>query len=445
MFNLCTKLTSLDLSHFNTEEVTDMSYMFNGCRNLTSLDLSSFNVMNVTDMHCIFSSCSSLRSITFGNNFHTDRVKKMNSMFANCYSLQSLDLSSFNTKSVTDIGGMFYGCSSLTSLDLSNFNTEKVNMMNQVFSGCSSLQSLDLSNFNTENVPGMIAMFYNCSNLQSLTIGNLDMQKVTDAGSMFYGCPALNTLTMKSIPFLADGTFNTQFSGDGKTVNVILDDNSEIYTGANNLPAPATSTATFNREIVADGGMYSFIVPFDIPASQAAELGKFYQYTSHDPEVRKVYFDDIAEVSDGVVKANTAYFFKPAMDFASFTVNNPSIPRTLTIPDPENPSEPGLYGTYREIEVPEGAYGYAMQGEESTFVKAGYGNTLRPFRAYLWLGSGAYMAKARAIFGEEEVNGIFDIDAESEHDIPAYDLSGQRVTDDYKGIVIKNGKKTLVK
>ena len=248
---------------------------------------------------------------------------------------------------------------------------------------------------------------------------------------------------------LKDGSFNTQFSGDGKTVNVILDDNSEIYTGANNLPAPATSTATFNREIVADGGMYSFIVPFDIPAGQAAELGKFYQYTSHDPEVRKVYFDDIAEVSDNVVKANTAYFFKPARDITSFTVNNPSIPRNLAIRDPENPSAPGLYGTYSQIDIPVGAYGYAMHDGQSTFVKAGTGNLLRSFRAYLWLGSGAYMANARAFFGDyDDITGINNIETDTDLDMskPIYTLSGQRIMTPKKGeIYIQNGKKVIIK
>ena len=55
------------------------------------------------------------------------------------------------------------------------------------------------------------------------------------------------------------------------------------------------------------------------------------------------------------------------------------------------------------------------------------------------------MAKARAFFGEEEANGIFDIDAESERVTPTYDLNGRRVNDGYKGIVIKNGKKIIVK
>ena len=43
----------------------------------------------------------------------------MINMFSNCYSLQSLDLSSFNTSLVTNMNAMFNNCNSLQSLDLS--------------------------------------------------------------------------------------------------------------------------------------------------------------------------------------------------------------------------------------------------------------------------------------------------------------------------------------
>ena len=36
MFNNCSKLTSLDVTNFNTAKVTDMSYMFSSCKSLTS-------------------------------------------------------------------------------------------------------------------------------------------------------------------------------------------------------------------------------------------------------------------------------------------------------------------------------------------------------------------------------------------------------------------------
>ena len=99
MFGDCAKLTSLDVSNFNTSKVTDMSYMFYDCTKLTSLDVSNFN---------------------------TSKVTNMSYMFYDCTSLTSLDLSSFDTSKVTNMGYMFYNCTKLTSLDLSSFDFTKV-------------------------------------------------------------------------------------------------------------------------------------------------------------------------------------------------------------------------------------------------------------------------------------------------------------------------------
>jgi surface protein len=47
MFYDCNKLTSIDLSSFDTSKVTNMSYMFDSCSSLTTLDLSNFDTSNV--------------------------------------------------------------------------------------------------------------------------------------------------------------------------------------------------------------------------------------------------------------------------------------------------------------------------------------------------------------------------------------------------------------
>ena len=44
MFNLCSEIEYLDLSNFNTENVTDMSYMFNECNKLKHLNLLNFSL-----------------------------------------------------------------------------------------------------------------------------------------------------------------------------------------------------------------------------------------------------------------------------------------------------------------------------------------------------------------------------------------------------------------
>ena len=49
MFFGCQALTSLDISNFNTENVTNMAWMFYGCQALTSLDLLSFSFKDNVD------------------------------------------------------------------------------------------------------------------------------------------------------------------------------------------------------------------------------------------------------------------------------------------------------------------------------------------------------------------------------------------------------------
>ena len=60
MFYCCKNLSKLNLSSFNTNNVTNMNKMFYYCVNLSQLNLSSFNTNNVTDMSGMFSDCSNL-------------------------------------------------------------------------------------------------------------------------------------------------------------------------------------------------------------------------------------------------------------------------------------------------------------------------------------------------------------------------------------------------
>ena len=50
MFAFCFSLKELNLSNFNTNNVTNMYGMFWGCSSLKELNISNFNTNNVTDM-----------------------------------------------------------------------------------------------------------------------------------------------------------------------------------------------------------------------------------------------------------------------------------------------------------------------------------------------------------------------------------------------------------
>ncbi len=188
-----------------------------------------------------------LTTVVFDASFAAVRPATCYDWFSNCTSLSNITgLQYLNTSKVTDMRYMFNGCSKLTSLNLSSFNTANVTDMSSMFRGCAGLTSLDLSSFNTAKVTDMYLMFYDCAGLTSLTVNNFDMQNVTDKSDMFLGCTKLTTLNLKSLPYLADRTFNTKFSGTGKNVNLTLSASSVIYKGTNYLPT-ITSCNHYNQ------------------------------------------------------------------------------------------------------------------------------------------------------------------------------------------------------
>ena len=58
-------LKEFNINSFNTNNVTNMSYIFYGSKSLIELNLNNFNTNNVTNMSCMFHECSSLKKIKF--------------------------------------------------------------------------------------------------------------------------------------------------------------------------------------------------------------------------------------------------------------------------------------------------------------------------------------------------------------------------------------------
>ena len=89
----------------------------------------SFANARPTNCYAWFFACKDLATIEGLEYLNTEKVTNMNSMFSNCPSLTSLDLSNFKTQNVTDMTNMFIACYKLTSLDVSNFDTRNVTNM----------------------------------------------------------------------------------------------------------------------------------------------------------------------------------------------------------------------------------------------------------------------------------------------------------------------------
>lgn len=100
-------------------------------------------------------------------------------------------------------------------------------------------------------------------------------------------------------------------------------------------------------------------------------------------------------------------------------------------------------GNFEEALVTNGAQWIIKnEGIHASIVKA-HGVKISPFRAYFTgIPEGA---SAKLNFDDEETTGITNVNAAESNDDTLYNLAGQKVNAAYKGIVIKNGKKYLVK
>ena len=197
MFRDCINLTNINFSNFITKNVTIMNSMFFGCKNLINIEFFTFDTQNVIDMSSMFNECTSLKNLDL-SSFNTENVTSMNMMFNECTNLVSINLSSFITKNVTNMAFMFNKCINLQKIDLSSFDTRNVTNMNSMFSDCNNLKNIDLSSFQPKNVLNMGCMFYQCKNLEFLNLSTFYTPKLKNISGMFYNCHNLKYIDLSN-------------------------------------------------------------------------------------------------------------------------------------------------------------------------------------------------------------------------------------------------------
>ncbi len=175
MFEDCVRLRWVNLNGCQIPKVTDMSKMFFCCCLLKGVDLDGVYAPSVTDMSEMFRYCNNLEYSNF-EHFVAPKVEHMRAMFWQCSDLTSVRFGGysspeFDTSNVTEMDFLFADCYSLTELDLSSFNTSKVKSMPEMFKGCKALKTLDISSFDTSDHPNMHGMFEDCESLTKLLLG----------------------------------------------------------------------------------------------------------------------------------------------------------------------------------------------------------------------------------------------------------------------------------
>ena len=201
VFSRCSNLTTIyGLENWDTSNVTDMESMFNNCSSLTSLDLSNWNTSNVTNMNAMFKNCSSLTSITGIESWNTSKVTNMSSMFQGCTKLSNFDfIKSWNFSSLVSFNDVFQrsGISEFSGCTA----TKIQGYINGCFQNCPNVTKINYEGMNLINVTANFYIgFTKCSSLKEISFKNTNLQ-FTSLLAIFEYCNLLTTIDFTSCYF----------------------------------------------------------------------------------------------------------------------------------------------------------------------------------------------------------------------------------------------------
>lgn len=257
MFAKSYALKSVDLSHFNTANVTTMEEMF--CKSgVRTVDMTSFDVPKLTNTLQMFCK-SDVRTIKCNEDWTKKNITKSGSMFYKCTELVGGNGTKFDKEhddiayARPDEGTSKPGYFTLSSkpeptkkvytvfynfkltyyydenfgthtsaieeeydptknrfesywqnvqsaeIDASMKDAPLTSMKYLFYGGSVALENLeyinDMVNLNTDDLTDTYGMFYGCASLKSVYLYGFNMKRVTDARNMFSGCTALKTIT----------------------------------------------------------------------------------------------------------------------------------------------------------------------------------------------------------------------------------------------------------
>lgn len=412
--------------------------MFNGCTKLHDLNISCFNTENVTNMY---------------------------GMFYGCSSLDSLDLSHFNTRYVRNdqMNYMFNGCSSLSYLNVSNFTTDKPGMqLDGLFQGCSSLQTLDLSSFDTRGAGSVNYLFDGCSALQTIYVSDLFKIYGVTSSNMFRDCHSLKG-AISFEPTKKDETYANYKSGyltkkvgtNGNeiigatgsplTIDALPLDDSKAYTLYEDCDVNA---ATYERQVKSEWA--TLCLPYTIHPSSKDNTCYFYTLKSVGTESV-----ELMRVEEGVIEAGQPVVVrKKNAEQTSFRVVSGTASPGEKAKAVRNPKtgETGhrLMGTFAPIELADDCYFIAKNLFRlvSDYKLAATGVKIAAYRAYIQpegtLEGGSAQLTIGVDEGTNQVDAATLVDLLNDTEAEYYDVQGRRIPQLQRGInIVKVGSKVM--
>lgn len=293
------------------------------------------------------------------------------------------------------------------------------------------------------NLNGYSALRVNINNFDSSK--NKQFRALPDNGEVKITMTGNETL----VPFSLDRCTSLKNSWEGLGVqNITSIDFIGEYQADNTvspfaIAASKGSKVSYDRIFTKDQAC-TVCLPFALSAEELANVGKAYALSSVNAS--KATFTPVQSI-----EAYTPYLLIPSAD--GKLLKEIAATKDIAAPTKAKTSVSGSYSFVGTLQAKESVkttstevYGFSAQ--DGKFVHAGDKASIDAFRAYISVPTTALStAASRSIdidFGG--TTGINEIqNAQSSSAAATYDFAGKRVGKNYKGVVIRNGKKMIQK
>lgn len=267
MFNNTTSLNEIDLTGINLSKVKNFNNMFRNSgikriKGLESLRIDSavFLDNGIKDVYnAMFSVCKNLTDDSFGSLAAWDTSKmKYISLFKGCENITELHgIETWDTSSVVSLAGFFSESNIKKVPDLSKWNTENVTNLTSFLEGNCSFTNIDLSSWNVSNVTSMKSFLARTVSLQNVNLLGWNLCKVKDLSILDWD---RNIKTLKlgegffSSPYITKVSFNLLEKWTDDSVKLSLVTN--LYDRkANGLPDLTLTLHANTKKVLSEDDM----------------------------------------------------------------------------------------------------------------------------------------------------------------------------------------------
>lgn len=236
-FTAVTAINGADL--LDTSSVVNMTQLFAQCYKLQTVDVSNWDVSNVTKMKNLFAHCYELPTVDV-SNWDVSNVKDMQFMCYRCNKLSTLDVSNWDVSNVANMNDMFATTTGQNQgdgkliVDVSKWNPESLETADSMFYGNGVMTSIDLRNWDISKLKSMSHMFADCSSLTEVKLDGLVASSCISFNGMFNDCKSLVSIDLTGFVTSAAEEFQQMFEGctaltEIKGLNTFVTTNAKAY------------------------------------------------------------------------------------------------------------------------------------------------------------------------------------------------------------------------